>query len=285
MISLTLSDHTTDVLNRHEASIQAENQARSDRYTQQFNHLQHMRAVAWNDMASSFRASRFWSAFCAFLLVLRLSRKNVAPAFVQSDAYDNSMRAMAAGNQGEASVLQALNNQLSYEWTAIKGFKSRKGEIDLVVIGPHGIAAIEIKYVNGTCYCDGDRWWRDKYDNYDNLVESDVPIADKGGRSPARQVNDSADELVSVLKRGGVNAPVARFVVLAHEKSLYGKFTGYTVDGIFRTEDLNLALECSKHCQPNTAERAARVISLIQADHKRGATQSRRNTSRPCQSV
>ncbi len=59
--------------------------------------------------------------------------------------------------------------------------------------GPEGIAAIEIKHLNGVIHCRRDRWRRDKYDNYGNMVERGVAIQDRGGRSPSRQVNEVAD--------------------------------------------------------------------------------------------
>jgi hypothetical protein len=229
-------------------------------------------------MVSAFKAHELWCALSTFVLVLRLRMRKV-PTFYFVPFQNNSMNALAAGIMGENSVVHYLHNQLGSEWTAIKGFQSRKGEADLIAVGPHGIAVIEIKSLNGAFSCNGDAWWRDKYDNYGNVVQHNVPIADKGGRSPSKQVNDVADEVVNVLGRSGVQVPVARLVILAHAKSHYGNFSNVTVHRIIRTEHLNLPEECARVCTPITAEMAGRVISLLQADHKRGAMRSRQRVA------
>jgi hypothetical protein len=75
----------------------------------------------------------------------------------------------ASGNQGERRVSEFLSSQLSGDWVLISGYKNSKGEIDQILLGPRGIFAIEIKFLNGVIHCDGDLWQRDKYDKYGNL--------------------------------------------------------------------------------------------------------------------
>ena len=67
-------------------------------------------------------------------------------------------------------------------WTLVGGYRNAKGELDQLLVGPNGLMAIEIKFINGRVSCDGDRWWRDKYDRYGNLVERALPIVDLAPR-------------------------------------------------------------------------------------------------------
>ncbi len=137
-----------------------------------------------------------------------------------------------AGGDGEQRVLSALAGQLSDEWVAVSGYKNPGGEIDVVLVGPDGVMAVEIKFVNGQVHCDGDRWWRDKSDKYGNVVERNVAIADRKGRGPSAQVNASADRLQRFLAERTPVKRVLRAVVFSHDASSIGTLKSVTVDAI-----------------------------------------------------
>jgi len=63
----------------------------------------------------------------------------------------------------------------------ISGYHNPGGEVDQLLVGPSGVLAVEIKFINGKVFCDGDSCWRDKYDKYGNLVQESVPISDRRG--------------------------------------------------------------------------------------------------------
>jgi hypothetical protein len=92
---------------------------------------------------------------------------------------------LKAGIAGEELVAVELGRALDDNWTLLRGYRNRRGEIDHLLLGPQGLFAIEVKNLNATVHIDGDRWQADKYDNYGNLVEQ-RPIADRKGRSPTR---------------------------------------------------------------------------------------------------
>lgn len=123
-----------------------------------------------------------------------------------------------------------LSRLLGDEWTLIMGYKNPKGEVDQILVGPSGVFALEIKFINGTVHCDGDRWWRDKCDRYGNLVETNVPIADKRGRGPSRQLNEAEDSLQQFLSRRIGEGRVRRAVVLSHDASRIGTVLDVRVD-------------------------------------------------------
>jgi hypothetical protein len=148
-----------------------------------------------------------------------------------------------------------------------KGYLNNKGEIDLVAVGPSGIVAMEVKYLSGVVHCNGDQWNRDKYDNYGNLVQGGVPIRDKGGRAPSRQLNAAADALQEFLHRKGMPAKVLRVVVLAHNSSQIGTVQYQTVDWICTLRDLDLAVLCRGRCTENSTVETEKTVSLICQDH------------------
>ena len=105
-----------------------------------------------------------------------------------------------AGIAGEQLVATELGRALDDDWTLLRGYRNRRGEIDQLLLGPRGLFAIEVKNLNATVHVDGDRWRADKYDNYGNLVEQ-RPVADRMGRSPSVQLNEPADDLERFLAR------------------------------------------------------------------------------------
>jgi hypothetical protein len=173
----------------------------------------------------------------------------------------------AAGNDGEELVLNELKRRLTPTWTLLKGYLNHKGEIDLVAVGPSGIVAMEVKNVSGIVHCNGDEWSRDKYDNYGNLVQCGVPIKDKGGRAPSRQLNEPADALQAFLYRQGMPANILRVVVLAHNSSEIGNVQNKTVDRICTLRDLDLPAFCRGRCTENSTADIEKAIALIRQDH------------------
>src|SRR3984893_5515191 len=111
--------------------------------------------------------------------------KNASP----STAHTDTAEKIGAGIAGEQLVATELGRALDDEWTLLRGYRNRRGEIDHLLLGPRGLFAIEVKNLNATVHVDGDRWRADKYDNYGNLVEQRA-ITDARGRSPRGQLNE-----------------------------------------------------------------------------------------------
>src|ERR1700730_1840027 len=116
--------------------------------------------------------------------------KNASP----STAHTDTAEKIRAGTAGDQLVATELGRALDDDWTLLRGYRNRRGEIDHLLLGPQGLFAIEVKNINATVHIDGDRWRADKYDNYGNLVEQ-REVADRKGRSPSEQLNESAGEL------------------------------------------------------------------------------------------
>ena len=176
-----------------------------------------------------------------------------------------------AGKEGEDRVAAALDGVLGDDWTLFRGYKNPGGEIDQVLVGPSGVIAIEVKYVNGRVHISGDKWTRDKYDNYGNLVERGASMSDGGGRSPSAQLNAAASRLEWFLEKQSPGAGrVSRAVVLSHDKSELGRVSKPSVDYALTLKDIRRRGRKSAMLnRPPRFDRrgAAHIARLIERDH------------------
>lgn len=263
---ITLSDHTATELDRARQSRHAGYLAELEQYEQARKCLREHRELAIQALRSAWRDRRIWGAVRGLMAWWNAMRAS-PPAAPRLPGASDREQILAAGNEGEELVLNALKRRLTGTWTLAKGYKNQKGEIDLIAVGPSGIVAMEVKNLNGVVHCEGDQWKRDKYDDWGNLVERGLPIKDNGGRAPSRQVNEAADVLQDFLHRRGMPARILRVVVLSHQKSRVGHVQNQTVDRICTLHKLDLALFCRGRCTKNSAEDIEKAVSLIRQDH------------------
>lgn len=148
--------------------------------------------------------------------------------------------ALRAGRDGEQAVVRRLLEQCTEPFELVTGYQSWHGEIDIVVITPGGIAAIEVKTLNADIAIDGDCWVKRRRNSAGEPTGDWYRIEDEGGRSPSTQVNEAADHLQKWFVRNGLHVPVRRWVVLAHERSRVAKVDGLTVDGVMTLSELHV---------------------------------------------
>jgi hypothetical protein len=173
------------------------------------------------------------------------------------------------GQEGENGLAELLAQCLTDEWTLLKGYRNRKGEIDEILVGPGGICAIEVKNLKGTISCDGDEWVRDKRDKWGNLVRANEPIVDKGGRSPSRQVNESADLLEAFLKKS-LPCRIRRYVVFTNVDAEFGHLRNLTVDGVFLMKDWDPGEMLRQGAAALTVREVGLMVGQITHDHHHG---------------
>jgi hypothetical protein len=272
MRTIVLSDHTTDELARRESERQGRYEAKVKEHEDKLRARQDKidsaktkRRAAWKQgkhlRATGYAALVAWNR-CRKLIEAQFGVPSKEGAGVEDDIWRQ-------GHEGEETLTEFLAQRLSDEWILMKGYHNPKGEVDQIIVGPDGIFAMEAKAYKGTIYCDGDRWTRDKYDAWGNQVLCDEPIIDKGGRSPARQVNEPADVLERFLKKTMPLCRICRSVIFTHEEAGFGDIRNITVDCAFLMSDWKLEnmLEKSAFRLPTQGdvERAAR---LIERDHR-----------------
>ena len=126
--------------------------------------------------------------------------------------------ALAGGVRGEQEVAVALDSALDDGWVLVKGYRNCRGEIDYLLLGPGGLFAVEVKYVNGTFRITRDRWRYVKYDNYGNAVEEGA-VQDRGGRPPNVQLTEPLAVLEAFLAKRGQPVRLQPVVLLNHPKA------------------------------------------------------------------
>lgn len=183
-------------------------------------------------------------------------------------SFDEDDYILQSGQAGEQQVSDYLEDKLDENWVLFSGYKNRKGEVDRILVGPEGIFAIEIKNINGRIYCDGDEWWKDKYDNYGNLVDWDVPIKDKKGRSPSQQLNEPSDMLQAFLRRTLPSCQIYRAVVLTHQSSRILDLKNLTVNEAVILEYWNLNTTFRRSKFKMSRSEVDEAAKKIEADHR-----------------
>jgi hypothetical protein len=126
--------------------------------------------------------------------------------------------AIMGGIKGEQEVADVLAGALGDAWVLIKGYRNRRGEIDYLLLGPGGLFAIEVKYVNGTFAVTRGRWRYSRYDNYGNQVSEGL-LQDARRRPPNVQLAEPLAMLEQFLASRGQPARMNPVVLLNHPKS------------------------------------------------------------------
>jgi hypothetical protein len=280
MKTLVLSDHTQDKVQEASHRRQAAYQAETQKWRSAIASRQKVKEERYERVHIAWRDRRWWG-FLKSVLALIFGRLPHVPKRPILQAAGRDEIIFAAGSEGETRVREHLARRLGEEWTAITGYRSAKGEIDLILVGPTGVFAIEVKFLNGVVYCDGDQWWLDRFDNYGNLVQENLPIEDRGGRAPSRQVNEPADCLQVFLRQRLGDGRVTRAVVLAHEKSEVGDMANQTVDLVTTLDGWNLSSFLTRDSTLDSAM-VGRLVETIRQDHAHHASRSvKRGIPRP----
>lgn len=264
MRKITLSDHAADQAEAAAVARAASYEAQKEKYTHEVTQHNAKFVELRQKTQTAFRERRWIDWLISFLPRMGHFMKSAPlPPTMAGAGRDEIV--WNAGSEGENRVTEILRTRFSDDWTMISGYCNPSGEIDKLLIGPAGIMAIEIKFVNGRIFCNGDRWWRDKYDRYGNLVESDLPIADKKGRGPSMQVNASADRLQAFLSQRMSVPRIARAVIFSHDSSEIGGIDNPSVDLIAKKE--SLSPDTVQKYLPQAPFDANQAIEWIQKDH------------------
>ena len=139
------------------------------------------------------------------------------------------------GAAGEDHVTQAIRNVLDERWTLFRNLmlpNSNNGDIDIVLVGPGGIWALEVKTYTGNYIVRDGSYYK----------ESRNGLWYKQKRGPGAQLYENAGALRDYLVLQGITCRncVKRVVVMAGESKVYVHSTGTT---IWRLSDLHNCLD------------------------------------------
>ncbi len=269
---ITLSDHAGDQERLARAAREAAYQQACDAREAAIRAADELRGQYWAEFCS---AADEWRAGLAVGSLLRwlkavLMAEPAAPSMAAPTGQESIW---ASGQLGEQRVRDRAGRLLGDEWTALSGYLNHKGEMDLLLVGPTGIAAVEIKFLNGTVHARGGRWVRDKYDRWNHLVERGIPVRDLKGRAPSTQISETAQALEVFLASRGHAHPVRRAVVLAHDASRVGDVVDPGVDLIAALvspgfdRSLLALLGVGAKEEEQAAIDVPAVVALVQRDH------------------
>jgi hypothetical protein len=222
------------------------------------------------------RAERHWWAWLRLAFAVWSQKRQVPRPPVPASGSTDLEEKLKAGIAGEQLVAVELGRALGDDWSLLRGYRNRRGEIDHLLLGPGGLFAIEVKNLNATVHVDGDSWRADKYDNYGNLVEQ-RPVADRKGRSPSVQLSEPADALERFLRQRGWPVTVQRVVILTHRRSRLGTHRNLTVM-VGTSADYVLSLLGHSAGRLDDRQRTE-VERLIRHDHDFNEQQTRRTGS------
>jgi hypothetical protein len=124
------------------------------------------------------------------------------------------MESFQQGLEGEEHVVGCLLHTLNAQWYIFRNVvvPGNKGDIDLVLVGPGGVVAVEVKSYWGNVRVENGRWYVETSTGYDY----------RRSRGANAQVRTNAAALYGYLRERGMNKScyVRRLVVLASEAEL-----------------------------------------------------------------
>ncbi|MEZ5406547.1 MAG: nuclease-related domain-containing protein [Acidimicrobiales bacterium] len=171
------------------------------------------------------------------------------------------------GERGEQALLAALAGALSDDWMAFTGYQTKRGEADLVLVGPDGVWVVEVKNRRVRLYVAGpDRWYVDKLSS-SGRAQGQAEAHDAGGRVWGRQASEAAGALWRWLDRQGHAVPVRTAVVLMDDMAevvLHGESGVDLVTA--RVPDLLVTIQVRS--TPLAAAQCRAIESLIRRDHE-----------------
>jgi hypothetical protein len=266
-----LSDHPGALLRETRLRSETVTQREQSRYQDAL--VQHQARVRQAAQARDLaRAQHRWWAWLRGIVAVRRERRSTPAAPRSAGQPSDQESILMAGIEGEQLVAAGLGRVLDDDWTLLRGYRNRGGEIDHLLLGPRGLVAIEGKHRNATVHCAGDHWWYTKFDNYGNAVERGE-MTDRRGRSPSQQVNEPASRLEDFLRSRGHPVPIQRFVLLTHPRSQLGSCLRPTVHVATTTGQVLKALDDSPTAI--SAPDCARLKRLIVRDHRFHKARSR----------
>ncbi len=158
-----------------------------------------------------------------------------------------------------------------------RGTATGAGEIDYLLLGPGGLFAIEVKYVNGTFAITRERWRYVRYDNYGNQVGEGL-LQDARRRPPNVQLAEPLAMLEHFLASRGQPARLRPVVLLNHPKARVSQCaTDVGVEVLTSTAALRDLVRAAD--EQVSARKLADIERLVVRDHH--FHEERRPASKP----
>src|ERR1019366_224457 len=142
----------------------AEKHVRSQSEEARDQHLERVKAA--RDSRDQARAQHRWWAWLRSAVALRREQRQAPAPPARATGTSDQEEILRAGIAREQLVAAGLGQVLGDDWTLLRGYRNKRGEIDHLLLGPQGLVAIEGKHLNATVHCVGDTWRYCKFDRY-----------------------------------------------------------------------------------------------------------------------
>jgi hypothetical protein len=168
-------------------------------------------------------------------------------------------------DNGAQRVATRLGAILDDNWTLICGYCNSGGRLDHVLVGPRGVLALACTGLNGRMHCDGQRWRRDKYDLYNNLVERDALVA----QDPTGTLYPAAARLQQVLAAQTSIRHVTTALVFTHHAATLGNIRHAVLNMVTLLADLKSATLLQAMSGQPDHKTIDGVVEVIRREHAR----------------
>ncbi|HET7075940.1 MAG TPA: nuclease-related domain-containing protein [Chloroflexia bacterium] len=170
----------------------------------------------------------------------------------------NRMRHLSSfqvGKDGEDRIAARIGDLLDAQWYMFRNvvLPDRKGDIDIVLVGPGGIWALEVKAFTGNYRVANGRWYK----------ETSNGRQARHLYGPGKQVRDNATRLCTFLKDNGITRGsfVEPAVVLAEDHPIDVVSSGTDI-WLLNALDTKLAnLKVTKKLSPSQVETIAAILT------------------------
>ena len=266
MLLESLSDHAAEQLKRsedrwHQASTEASASQRQSELA--FAELDSARRTKarWKRLLRV-TTQQEWDAESRWLDAVHRGEQ----AQARKHELEQTIGQQAAGADGEQAYARWLASHVPDDWHGFGGYRNRKGEADLVVVGPSGVWVVEVKNRNARLFVDGDTWRYDKLDRWGNVVTHGRAV-DNSGRTWGQQASQVAEALEGWLTKQGQRVPVHSAVMLVHRRATLATVRNPGVD-LVDTDPEQLRRRLIAAPQVADARVRSTVAGLIRRDHE-----------------
>ena len=180
------------------------------------------------------------------------------------------VRTFRAGRKGEDQVVEQIRAAIDERWTIYRNLQlpDRKSDLDLVLVGPGGVWAVQVKATRAPLRVQGGRWQ-----------------IQRGGRwvaaqpDPGAQVTSQATALNDFFKRNGFNRFVERAVALSDSQP-FDQFEASEIP-VWLPFDMEAKARALATRYPPSPDELARINALLgQRAVEQRAAEDARSTKR-----